>query len=147
MKIRQGFVSNSSSSSFVIYDARNGYDFPNFDSHLVVDSNFGETEFGWGPDKLYDFGSMVIFAYLQYLYAQNEDWKKMIEEVIQENTNVKTIDWQIQREDWDKPGWGYIDHQSSVVEGENTEIFDSKEILKDFFFGKGSYIVVDNDNH
>ena len=46
MKIRQGFVSNSSSSSFVVIDAKNGYKTPKFSDPLIVDSNFGETEFG-----------------------------------------------------------------------------------------------------
>ena len=43
--------------------------------------------------------------------------------------------------------WGYIDHQSSASEGENTEIFESEDTLKHFLFGKGSCIVLDNDNH
>lgn len=41
---------------------------------------------------------------------------------------------------------GYIDHQS--VEGEDLQyLFDDMAKMKDFIFGRGSYLTTDNDNH
>lgn len=144
MKIRNGFVSNSSSSSFVVIDAKNGYSIPlRLQSPIVyIDNRFGTSEFGWGSETIEDGCSRIIFAYLQIYYDDNnEQWLEMLEEVIKENTPVKEIVWKINTE------YAYIDHQSNAAEGQNTEIFDSKERLKDFIFGKDSKIVLDNDNH
>lgn len=161
-----GFVSNSSSSSFVIIDANRGYENID-DSILEVDSNFGRRDFGWGPEKITDIGSRITFSWIQAMHmkedhdplveqiliVKNESlnpYLNMLEEVIKENSNVKEIEWKISIEyddnDKDKE-WAYIDHQSSAEEGCNTEMFESKQKLKDFIFGKDSYIQLDNDNH
>jgi hypothetical protein len=150
MKIRKGFVSNSSSSSFVVIDTSKGFISPSAlkNPTLVVDGNLGETEFGWGADVLYDYGSRIIFAYLQTTYAKNPEWLEMLEDVIKGNSKVKEIIWNV-TETYDSPDgktWAYIDHQSSAAEGMNTEIFDDADKLKDFIFGKDSKIVLDNDN-
>jgi hypothetical protein len=142
MKTRTGFVSNSSSSSFVIIDADDGH------VTLAGEMAFGHkgtTEFGWGPGVANDVHSRINFAYLQTHYSgQHLD---MLEDVIKEHTGLDdSIVWEIST-DWNDNNWGYIDHQSSAVEGENMEIFDNKDKLKDFLFGKGSYIHLDNDNH
>lgn len=150
MRIRTDFITNSSSTSFVVIDSKHGHFFPNFESSvLVVDSTLGETEFGWGPEIIRDLGSKINFAYIQTNYGKNEEWLNMLADVITENTNIKTIVWNITDEYDSKDGksWGYIDHQSSAHEGENTEIFDSKDVLKDFIFGRKSCIVLDNDNY
>lgn len=165
MKVRNGFVSNSSSSSFVVIDASKGYDKLPYRGTLVVDSNIGNTEFGWGPERITDIGSRIIFTYLQTQYATGEqdlllkkaleaihghsnDYLHMLEEVIRENSNVKSFEWNI-TEEYDHPtkSWAYIDHQSNAAEGSNLEIFESKKQLKDFIFGSGSYIQLDNDNN
>ena len=138
MKTRQSLVSNSSSTSFVVISDKELV-FPTYDENLVVDDSFGESEFGWGPDKYYDTGSKIVFAYLQTRCEKNEPWLKMLEEVIKEKCNVSNITWKVDD--------GYIDHASSAIEGENTEIFDSKDQLINFLFSQRSLIQLDNDNH
>jgi hypothetical protein len=155
MKIRKSFVSNSSSCSFIVIDASGGYEHedPNLGKDLSIQEriltagdDIGVTEFGWGPEILVDCGSRINFAYLQALYADNQDWIQMLEEVIKEGLIVTKIVWNMQIETSDLvTSYSYIDHQS--VGGNNTEMFDSKEILKDFIFGTKSKVRLDHDNH
>ena len=147
MKIKTDFTTNSSSSSFVVIDKSGEMVIPKFGEKLVVDENLGEVEFGWGPEKIYDVGSRINFAYLQSLYGHPE-WVGMLENVIRDVTGVKEIAWQLVDSYAPETGFsrGYIDHKSAAGEGENTEIFDSEKNLKEFLFGKNSHIVLDNDN-
>ena len=164
MKIRTGFVSNSSSSSFIVIRSGDNH-IPNLPETLVVDGKFGETEFGWQRDEHWDFGSKLIFAYLQTIYRNNfldryyknrpllqndheENWLDMLEKVVIQNTNVKRIEWLIgEDERCDSPNWAYIDHQSNAAENQNIEMFDNEDNLKAFLFGGNSKICTDNDNH
>jgi len=154
MKIHNGFISNSSSSSFIIINAKRGYSnlpIPS-DGILIVDNHLGETEFGWGPGDCRLVGDRIIFSYLQTQYADvslSDIWLDMLEDCIKKETGCKVIDWRISLNYETQEGyaWGYIDHQSSAGEGCNTEMFMSYDNLRDFLFGKDSLIHLDNDNY
>ena len=164
MKARTGFVSNSSSSSFVVIDSSCGYESLNIDGgHAILGPEKGEHEFGWGPERIDDIWSRINFAFLQahyaipehdallekartIVYGHSNSYLQMLEEVLMENSNINTITWDFTRDEFGFEE-GYIDHQSNASEGQNMEIFNSKDTLKDFIFGKNSYIQLDNDNH
>jgi hypothetical protein len=141
------FVSNSSSSSFVVI-GRKGLTKPDFCDPLIVDKNLGETEFGWGPATILDCGSRIIFAYIQTAYGENKERLNILEKAIKEYCNISNVVWKITMECGGDDGkdWGYIDHQSSYIEGKNLEIFESEDVLKQFLFTKDSAIILDNDN-
>ena len=155
MKIRKGFVSNSSSSSFIIISDKQNYGdiqghlqelVKEHNGTLVVDHNFGETEFGWNEDEYYDMGSKVIFTYLQAQYSGDEKHIKMLESVLKDFTGCNNIEWKIEIDYNAGENYGYIDHQSSAVEGQNLEMFDNEQKLKNFLFDCDSYIKTGNDN-
>ena len=144
MKVRNGFVSNSSSSSFVVINTSTAAEYHDevntvdTSQPLKVPETFGgETEFGWQIEKYYDIGSKINFAYLQAQFL-GDYHIDMVKEVLIEELNVPDVEFNVD---------GYIDHQSSVLEGSNREIFESELMLKEFIFIKGSYIQNDNDNH
>lgn len=150
MKIRQGFVSNSSSSSFVVIGNEN----PSFayfdrydDQHIALGLD-GETEFGWDYRKYSGVDTRINFAYLQTDCGKNEQWLKLLEDAIMNYTGATSIDWRLTDEWNPERGYvhGYIDHQSHASEGMNTEIFANEEVLTRFLFSDDSYIQGGNDN-
>jgi len=155
VKHRKGFVSNSSSSSFiVIADTDQKVHFTDHTGQTLElgDRHGGESEFGWAHEQYYDLYSKINFAYLQTKSMGGEigdQWLAMLEEVLLENSKASLIQWS-----WNTYTYsngetslqGYIDHQSAAREGENTELFNSKEALQNFLFDMNSYIETDNDN-
>ena len=160
MKIRSGFVSNSSSSSFIVisqsgedvsYELRKKYEAGI--TTLVVDGELGHTQFDWEKKEYNDFGSKLVFAYLQahYLIEYKDErgnkWLAMLEEVVKENLGVNEIEWNVTTKyNDDEKTWAYIDHQSASYEGMNIEMFVNKTSLKLFLFNTYSYIETGNDN-
>ncbi len=150
MKTRNGFVSNSSSSSFICIDYSPLTDerfnvFTTDNCILVVDGSNGITEFGWGPETITDSWSRLNFCYLQALYANRQEWIIMLEKLLEKRCGISEVEWDINLE-YDNTCYVYIDHQSCASEDRNTEMFDSETNLEHFIFGKGSKIVLDNDN-
>jgi hypothetical protein len=159
MKKRMGFVSNSSSSSFLLTDTSGKLDETGLECFrdcvhegtIIFDSILlGKIRFGWGPDELATVGPRIAFAYLQTQYAGNDLWLTMLEGVLKDWLSAKKIIWQIgiypYQPDTGEGGKGFIDHQSSASEGQNTEIFSDFQTLTAFLFGEGSRIVLQNDN-
>jgi hypothetical protein len=155
MKIRSGFVSNSSSSSFIIIGNSIGDKtletykkvFGNRDT-LLISKEFGNNHFGWEHEKYAAFGDLVIFARIQaeYVKKTHPEWMAMLDKVLKDNLNVKEVVWEITT-DWEKErDYCYIDHQSASSEGQNTEMFDSEDALTKFLFSDDSYIQGGNDN-
>lgn len=153
MKIRMGFVSNSSSSSFVIIaDSGLRHHLSLHGQILMVDGSLGVTEFGWDNTVYKGVYDKINFAYIQARYAKRQDWVNMLTKVLLEETGAYEVEYHLSTEcNWgedheQKSKYAYIDHQSNATEGQNTEMFDNEESLRNFIFRTGSYIQGGNDN-
>jgi len=159
VKTRQGFVTNSSSSSFIVL-CNTRMMTPGFGLGKIVRiGDSGEIEFGWENEKYTDFYDKLNFAALQILEAERcgdtcwyntrrETWRPTLEKALRAYAGFDYVEWVLTNKYPVPDGMvdGYIDHQSSAAEGKNTEIFASYETLCDFLFSKDSYIQGGNDN-
>lgn len=76
MKYRVGFVSNSSSSSFVVIGEKliDKEHMKNYYTDGIWNSySGGETKFGWGPEDYGYVHDRVNFAFLQALSVDNKE--------------------------------------------------------------------------
>ena len=144
MKIREGFVSNSSSSSFIVISHDYNELLPSIPEVLTFSHSLrcGTSEFGWEEYAHNDFYSKFNFCVIQASYIPEKflEYWFMLENVM--NSIGVTIEYDVEVENT----YAYIDHQSASYEGENMEMFESEENLKNFLFNKNSYIQTGNDN-
>lgn len=162
MKERDGFVSNSSSCSFIISDKRERVSldlkdidkkYKNSNGKLYVPTVLGNQEFGWAGTYT-DIYSRInwVCAQIESLYSDGDKklkdksvnfWKMFVR--VCESNGVRIVP--NPEFDLDKKEI-YIDHQSQAKNNERyLEIFESDKKLANFVFGKNSKIICDNDNH
>jgi hypothetical protein len=151
MKIRQGFVSNSSSASFVVIAYGDKESLTADKNGVFVVGKKGVTKFGWTVTRYTNIHDRINFAYIQTDFGKNKKHFRLLEKVLLANiVNAKRIIYSLTEDFYPKDQdqvWGYIDHQSSWSDGKNLEIFDSEDALTNFLFNEGSYIQGDHDNH
>ena len=144
MKIREGFVSNSSSSSFIVISSDYNELLPSIPEVLTFSHSMrcGSYEFGWEEYAHSDFYSKFNFCVIQASYIPEKflEYWFMLENVMK-SIGV-TIEYDVEVENT----YAYIDHQSASYEGMNMEMFEDEQTLHDFLFSNNSYIQTGNDN-
>jgi len=141
MKTRNGFVSNSSSSSFIIWsqDFKKDRSIEKIKalniSDRILTLEFGETQYGWQVERYDDFRDKVNIA---YLLASGPDQLEMLNKVLKEEFDVEGIIFCADLTE------GYIDHQSRE---DDHEVFKDEDNLKNFLFNSNTFWQNDNDNY
>lgn len=169
MKARLDFVSNSSSSSFIVISDRGSFmkKFENIYSEITVPNESGEMYFGWQTEKYYDFWSKINWCAIiihsladQEKYEKSSEkleieikkpWfkssqmKKMLKKVCKERLGIDiSVVMPIDEDGYPRAS---IDHQSNVGESpENARMFTDEKMLYDFLANDHSYVDNSNDN-
>jgi len=169
MKMRQGFVSNSSSSSFIIMGNEQQPIAPKhkispYEKSLTIPDDLGgETQFGWQVQKYSTFEDRLNWAalgatykaikreagrYSDYYYKRlkpNKKWLNMLIKVLKKDFCLTHVD--IRFNDDNMNDVGYIDHQSGPADRpENFEFFKNEDSLRQWLYASGSQILCGNDN-
>lgn len=156
MKKRLGFVSNSSSSSFiVISDDYNEYFMEEFkqeyEQYFDYENNFiyrPKTQFNWSfviYDKMnekFDWCCLMLY-YIQHEPIYEEYYQNFYSFMKELFPDMNQCIYYDESDEWDCDD-GYIDHQSYEIE-ENWKMLESVESIKNFIFGN-SRVYGGNDN-
>lgn len=174
MKIRIDYVSNSSSSSFIVINNTNKEDLNFGGEKVYVPCDKGTYKFGWAFKTYKDFWSKLNWCAIMLaeihtfkdrkleITEDTPDWEKdlisreiywkknyskilrMLKKVCLEKFNLN-VELSMQNID---ELYAYIDHQSNLIEEpKNAEMFDSDSKLYNFLVSKDSYIQGGNDNY
>lgn len=146
MKSRKCFVSNSSSSSFIVIQESKTTNLKGaYRGKRIEIGDLGKRCFGWENELSCDVWSKINFCLIQAKDSALPDkYFRMIFSVIADHTSASAVT--LKSGFFDNYFDAYIDHQSSSSEGQNMKMFDSEDTLTRFIFGEGSYIQTGNDN-
>lgn len=150
MKIRKGFVSNSSSSSFIVLEGDISENCKHL-GELYYSRYDGEQNFGWQEIEYFSIYDKLNWAFLiKYSLREYDDRDNInIYELIKfiENSLSPYGIYFVANEDEliELFKEGYIDHQS--CNDENAEMWESESKMAQWLLSNQSYIVNGNDNN
>ena len=139
IKIRKSlFETNSSSTHSITIQERGDFTSIKHDGLITLSGG----EFGWEWERYTD---PMIKANYCAVYAKqygNQENEEMLKEGMERQTGAQ-VEISAQHEEYEKPYYSYIDHQSDSVA---LKVFESADSLKNFIFGLNSVLFTGNDN-